>query len=86
MPPWVQFGDGVVNLDCTETELDRLKDLLSEYPAFRIDELTRPEEAEGVNVRITARADPNRTAEFVDEVFLTVFDRPDGYRAWVVEV
>ena len=27
-PPWVQFGDGVVNMDCTEAELDRLKSLL----------------------------------------------------------
>lgn len=86
VPVWVQFADGVVNLDCTEGELDRLKDLLSEYPAFRIDEITRPDDAEGANVRVTARADANRIAGFVDDVFLGVYGRPADYRAWVVEV
>jgi len=86
VPLWVQFADGVVNLDCTGAELDRLKDLLADYPAFRIDEITRPDEAEGANVRVTARADANRIAGFVDDVFLAVYDRPDDYRAWVVEV
>lgn len=85
-PAWIQFGDDVINLDCTEAELDRLKSLLDRYPAFRIDELTRPDEAEGVNVRVTARADANRIAGFLDDVFLTVYDRPDDYRAWVVEI
>ena len=86
LPPWIQFGDGVLNIDCTEAELDRLKDLLGEYPAFRIDEITRPEEAEGANVRVSARADANRIAGFVDEVFRAVYGRPADYRAWVVEV
>lgn len=84
--PWVQFGDRTFNLDCTDDELERLKSLLDSYPAFRIDRLETPEEAEGTNVRITARSDANRLAAFVDEVFRAVYDRPEGYRAWVAAV
>lgn len=84
--PWVQFADQTVNLDCTDAELDRLKSLLSEFPEFRIDQLESPEEAAGTNVRITARADANRLAGFVERVFLMVYERPDDYRAWVVQL
>jgi hypothetical protein len=85
-PPWVQFADETVNLDCTDDELSRLKSLLDDYPEFRIDELAHPEEAEGTNVRVTARADANRLADFVDRVFVTVYERPDDYRVWAVQV
>lgn len=84
--PWVQFADQTLNLDCTDAELDRLKSLLPEFPEFRIDQLESPEESEGTNVRITARADANRLAGFVERVFLTVYERPDDYRAWVVQL
>jgi len=70
--PWIQFGDGTVNLDCTDAELETLKTVIGEFSAFKIDELIRPEEAGGVNARISAKADPNRIAQFVDEVFLEV--------------
>ncbi len=83
---WVQFADGVVNLDCADAELDRLKDLLGEYPAFRIDEINRPEDAPGTNVRISVRADAGRIAGFVDEVFTSVYGYPGEYRAWVTEI
>lgn len=84
--PWVQFADQTLNLDCTDAELDRLKSLLAAFPEFRIDQLESPEESEGTNVRITARADANRLAGFVERVFLTVYERPDDYRAWVVQL
>lgn len=84
--PWVQFGDGTINLDCTDDELDTLKGVLGEFPAFKIDDIHRPEEAEGVNVRISAKADPNRIAQFVDDVFLEVYELPSTGRVWAVEV
>jgi hypothetical protein len=84
--PWLQFAEQTVNLDCTDAELDRLKSLLAEFPEFRIDQLETPEETEGTNVRITARADANRRAGFVERVFLSVYERPDDYRAWVVQL
>jgi hypothetical protein len=86
VPPWVQFADGTLNLDCTDAELEALKRLLSEFPAFKIDDLTRPEEAEGVNVRVSALADPNRVSQCVERVFREVYDQPEDVRAWVAEV
>ncbi|SNZ06877.1 hypothetical protein SAMN06269185_1317 [Natronoarchaeum philippinense] len=85
-PPWVQYGDGTLNLDCTDEELDRLKSLLDEFSAITIDDLHRPEQAEGTNVRLTARTDPERVAQFLDRTFLAVYERPDDYRVWAAEV
>ncbi|MHC3437642.1 hypothetical protein ACYJ1Y_05945 [Natrialbaceae archaeon A-gly3] len=84
--PWVQFGDSLVNLDCTDAELEDLKALLGEFPAFRIDEITRPDDVEGVNARVSAKADPNRIAQFLDSVFLEIYGLDEEFRAWVVAV
>ncbi|OAQ54822.1 hypothetical protein HTG_04445 [Natrinema mahii] len=84
--PWIQFGDDTINLDCTDAELESVKSLLEGFPAFKIDDLHRPEEAEGVNVRISAKADPNRIAQFLDDVFLEVYELPSTVRVWAVEV
>jgi broad specificity phosphatase PhoE len=85
-PPWVQFADGLVNLDCTDAELSRVKTLLDDYPEFRIDGLERPEDADGTNIRIVARTDPERVARFLDRIFAEVYERSTEYRAWVVAV
>lgn len=84
--PWLQFADQTFNLDCTDGELESLKALLNEYPEFRIDQLDQPEGAAGTNVRITARADPNRLAMFADRVFQDVYGRDEQYRVWVVAI
>jgi len=84
--PWVQFAESTFNLDVDDDELDALKGLIEEFPAFRIDQLESPEEAEGTNVRITARSDANRLATFADRVFLEVYGRDDDYRAWVTAI
>jgi hypothetical protein len=84
--PWIQLAEDTVNLDCTDAELERLTNLLDEYPEFRIDELTSPDDAQGTNVRITARADPDRLGGFFDRVFRSVYGRDEDYRAWVVEI
>ncbi|WP_053947327.1 hypothetical protein [Halolamina sediminis] len=84
--PWLQFAEKTFNLDVTDAELDRMKALVDEFPEFRIDELESPDTAEGTNVRITARSDANRLADFADRVFRDVYEREEGYRAWVVAV
>lgn len=84
--PWLQFAEGILNVDCTDDELDRVKELLNDYPAFRIDELESPEDADGTNVHIAARADPERVAEFVDRLFIAVYEQPADYRAWVAAI
>ncbi|SIR27506.1 hypothetical protein SAMN05421858_2073 [Haladaptatus litoreus] len=85
-PPWIQFGDQTLNLDCTDEELDRLKNLLREFPAFKIEQLESPEEAEGTNVRISAKADVNRIAQFVERTLQTVYECPKSTTVWAVEV
>jgi hypothetical protein len=84
--PWVQFGDRTFNLDVTDDELARLNDLLTEFPEFRVETRESPEEAEGTNVRITAKSDAGRLAMFVDEAFVRVYGAPGDYRLWVVAV
>jgi len=84
--PWIQFAEKTFNLDCTDAELDRLKGLLSEFPACRIDNIERPEEAEGANVRITARSDANRLGQFADRALQVTYGLDDDYRAWVTQV
>jgi hypothetical protein len=84
--PWIQFGGTTVALDCTDSELDRLKELLGEYPDFRIDDLESPEEAEGTHVNITTHSDAERLAEFFDAVFQQAFGYPADYRAWAVSI
>jgi len=84
--PWLQFAESTFNLDVTEDELDRVNTLVNDFPECRIDELESPEEAEGTNVRITARSDANRLAAFADRVFLEVYGRDEDYRAWVAAV
>lgn len=85
-PPWIQFGEDTLNMDCTDAELDRLKALLDGFPSFTIEDLNSPENAEGTNVRVSAFADEGRIAEFVERCFREVYDRPEGYEAWVTEI
>jgi hypothetical protein len=86
VPPWLQFAEKTFNLDVTDAEHDRLNELVDDYPEFRVDELNTPDTAEGTNVRITARSDANRLADFADRVFQEVYEFDEEYRAWVVQV
>lgn len=86
VPPWLQFAEKTFNLDVADEEHERLNDLVDDYPEFRIDALESPDTAEGTNVRITARSDANRLADFADRVFREVYDLDEEYRAWVVQV
>ena len=84
--PWIQFAEKTFNLDCTDAELDRLKGLLDEFPEFRIERIERPEEAEGANVRVTARSDASRLGQFLDRALQVTYDLGDDYRAWVAQI
>ncbi len=86
LPPWIQLVGTEVVMDCTDEELDRLKELLGEFPEFRIDELVSPEEAEGTNAVITARSDANRVAGFIERAFREVYELEPEYKAWVTAI
>jgi hypothetical protein len=84
--PWIQFAEDTFNLDVTEAEMTELESLLDDYPEFRIDGMESPDDADGTNVRITARSDPNRLAAFVDDAFQRVYGRAESYRLWVTQI
>ncbi|MEF8780298.1 MAG: hypothetical protein V5A46_06445 [Haloferacaceae archaeon] len=84
--PWIQLSEKTLNMDCTDAELERLKSMIDGYQEFRIDRLESPENVEGTNVRITARSDANRLAEFMDRSFREVYGRDESYTGWVVEI
>jgi hypothetical protein len=86
--PWVQYAgeEGVLNLDCTDEELDRLDGLLAEFPAFKVRERTEPKEAEATNLKVGALADGGRIGQFVDRLFVDVYGLDDDYRLWVARL
>ncbi|XVH32048.1 hypothetical protein ACNS7O_02375 [Haloferacaceae archaeon DSL9] len=84
--PWIQFAEKTISMDCTDDELSRLKELVGEYPEFRIETLESPEEVEGTHVEISARSDANRLAGFIDHAFQAVYGYEDEYTAWVVSI
>lgn len=86
VPPWVQFGEGEFNLDCTDAELAPLREVVDDYPEFQIDRLDSPEEAEATNVGITAHTSEDRLAAFADRVFREVYGQPDDFRLWLTAV
>lgn len=84
--PWIQVSSERLNLDCTDVELDSLKSLLDEFPAFSIEELTSPENVEGTNVRIETFADGDRIGAFVERCFRDIYDQPEDYVVWATAV
>lgn len=87
-PAWVQYSDleGQLNLDCTDEEYDRITGVLAEFPSFTVAEQASPEDAEGRNLRISARADAERIAEVVERLFVEGFDYDEGFRLWATAV
>jgi len=47
LPPWVQYADGTLNLDCTDEELDALSDVLARFGAFTVTARDTEEDAPG---------------------------------------
>lgn len=84
--PWIQVADDTINLDCTDDEFESLTSLLEEYPSFTIDEIHRPDDVDGINVRVRARADPDRIAQCLDAIVRRVYGLPADVRVWVVDV
>lgn len=81
----VTYADRMVTFECAEGARARLDDLLSDFPVFKVKQPDTRKAPEGT-VHLSALADPKHVADFVDEVFLSVYDLPPDYRLWVVRV
>ena len=86
LPPWVQYADGTLNLDCTDGELDALDGVLADFGGFTVAARDTHEDAPGTNVRIEAQTDDERVGQFVERVFREVYGLPEDFRLWAVEV
>lgn len=87
-PAWIQYRaqDGLINLDCTDAELDRLSGVLDAYPECTIVARERPEEAAGTNVRIEAYTGDDRIAALVEELFRSAYGYEASVRLWAASV
>jgi len=87
-PAWVQYSapEAQLNLDCTDAEYDRIADVLAAASAFTVAQQSSPEDADGRNLRITARTDVERIAEVVDRLFVEGYGYEEEFRLWATEI
>ncbi|RXK51779.1 hypothetical protein [Halorientalis pallida] len=77
-PPYVEYCDREIVVHVDEAERDRLDALLAEFPVFKIAQPATRKAPDG-EVHVSAIADPKHAADFLDTLFLDVFDRADDY-------
>jgi hypothetical protein len=76
--PFVDYQDREITVELTDAERDRLDDLLGEFTVFKIAQPATRKAGDGV-VHVSAIADPKHAADFVDRLFLDVFEAGAGY-------
>lgn len=76
--PAVEYEDRLVTVTVDDSERERLDALLSEFPVFKIAQPETRKAPDGV-VHVSAIADPKHAADFLDRLFLDVFERPADY-------
>lgn len=81
--PFVDYQDREITVEVNDAERERLDALLGEFHVFKIAQPATRKAPEGV-VCVSAIADPKHAADFVDRLFLDVFERAPDY-ALVVE-
>lgn len=79
------YEDGTVTFQVTDDGRERLDDLLSEFPVFKIKQPETRKAQEGT-VHVSAIADPKRAGDFIEAAFREVYELPEEYQAWVVRV
>lgn len=80
--PFVEYRGR--ELTVTTAHRDRLDALLGEFPVFKIAQPATNKAPEG-EVHVSALADPKHTADFLDRLFLDVFNVAESYRLRVEE-
>jgi len=86
--PWVQFATdaGLLNLDCTDEEIDAVESVVREFGGARIVERTAPEEADGINLQIAVEGDEERIATLIESLFRDGFGLAEDYWAWATRI
>lgn len=82
--PVVEYVDREITVDVEGAARDRLETLLGEFHVFKIAQPATRKAPAG-EVHISALADPKHTADFVDQLFLDVYEFDAEYGLAIVE-
>jgi hypothetical protein len=77
-PPYVEYCDREIVVRVEEADRDRLDALLDDFPVFKIAQPATRKAPAG-EIHVSAIADPKHAADFLDRLFLDVFERPARY-------
>lgn len=81
----VRYADRVIRFEVDAAARDRLEDLLTEFPVFKLKQPATRKADPGV-VYVSAIADAKHAADFLDAAFTTVYDHDEDYELRVVRV
>ena len=76
--PFVDYQDREITVEVSDTERDRLDALMAEFAVFKVAQPATRKSPDGVVV-VSAIADAKHAADFVDRLFLDVFEAGAGY-------
>jgi len=82
--PAAEYCDREITVWVDDAERDRLDALLDDFPVFKIAQPATRKAPAG-EVHLSAIADPKHAADFLDRLFLDVFEESDGYDLRVEE-
>lgn len=82
--PTVTYADREITVTVDDDARERLDALLDDFHVFKIAQPATRKAPEG-EIHLSALADAKHAADFVDELFLSVFDQPDDYALVVDE-
>ena len=86
--PWIQYRarDALLNLDCTDTELDSVQAVIDDIGGARVTDRHTPDGAEGTNLKVSVPGDDERVAMAIESLFAEGFGLGEAYRLWVTEI
>ena len=80
--PFVDYEDRQITVDVSDAERERLDELMSEFSVFKIAQPATRKAPDSV-VCVSAIADAKHAADFVDRIFLDVFETGPSYDLFV---
>ena len=86
--PWIQYRarDALLNLDCTDVELESVQAVIDDVGGARVTDRRSPDGAVGTNLKISVPGDDERVAMAVESLFAEGFGLGGAYRLWVTEI
>ena len=80
----VEYVDREITVQVDAAQQERLDDLLEAFPVFKIAQPATRKAQDG-EVHLSALTDPKHCSDFLDRLFLDVFDQRDSYAVRVTD-